>query len=69
MPMLHIIPFLGCLRLSVAFVSIDLHSEKPCFSVQFVDRYYVKLGVDELGVGEWSEVRSGGVESGGVMSF
>ena len=28
--------------------------------------YHVKLGVEELRVGEWSEVGSGGVESGGV---
>ena len=28
---LHIIPFLGCLRLSVMLVSVDLHSEKPFF--------------------------------------
>lgn len=34
------------------FVSIDSHSEKPCFSVEFVDRYFMKLGVEELGVGE-----------------
>ena len=33
-------------------MSIDLHSEKPCFSVEFVDRYFMKLGVEELGVGE-----------------
>ena len=33
-------------------VSIDLHSSNPCFSVEFVDRYHVKLGVEELGVGE-----------------
>lgn len=36
------------------------------FSVEFVDRYHVKLGVEELGVGEWPEVRSGGVEGLGV---
>ena len=28
---LHIIPFLGCLRLSVMLASVDLHSEKPFF--------------------------------------
>ena len=39
MPMLHIIPFLGCLRLSVVVVSIDLRSSKPCFSVEFVDTH------------------------------
>ena len=39
--LLHIIPFLGCLRLSVVVVSIDLHSSKPCFSVQFVDTYSI----------------------------
>lgn len=33
-------------------VSIDLHSSKLCFSVEFVDRYFMKLGVEELGVGE-----------------
>ena len=33
-------------------MSIDLHSEKPCFSVQFFDRYFMKLEVEELGVGE-----------------
>ena len=50
----------------LVFVSIDCHSEKPCFSVEFVDRYFMKLGVEELGVGEWDEVESGGVRSGGV---
>ena len=49
-------------KLSVVFMSIDLHSEKPCFSVEFVDRYFMKLGVEELGV---FEVGSGGVGSGG----
>ena len=39
-------------------VSIDLHSEKPCFSVVFVDRYFMKLGVEELGVGELSGARA-----------
>lgn len=33
-------------------VSIDLHSKKTCFSVEFVDRYFMKLGVEELGVEE-----------------
>ncbi len=37
------------------FVSIDLHSEKPCFSVEFVDRYFMKLGVEELGVNSLTE--------------
>ena len=32
-----------------------------------VRMYYVELGVEELGVGEWDEVGSGGVESGGVI--
>ena len=30
-------------------VSIDSHSENPCFSVEFDDTYHVKLGVEELG--------------------
>ena len=51
---------------SVVFLSIAAPIKKPCFSVEFVDRYHVKLGVEELGVGEWSEVRSGGAGSGGV---
>ena len=29
-------------------MSIDLHSEKPYFSVQFVDRYFMQLGVEEF---------------------
>ena len=33
-------------------MSIDLHSENPRFPVQLVDRYFKKLGVEELGVGE-----------------
>ena len=36
---LHIIPFMGCLRLSVVVVSIDSHSENPRFSVQLVDTH------------------------------
>ena len=46
-----------------------MHSSKPRFSVEFVDRYYVKLGVEELGVGEWDEIESFmklGVEELGV---
>ena len=38
---LHIIPFLWCCWLSVVVVSIDPHSSKPCFSVQFVDTYSI----------------------------
>ena len=33
-------------------MSIDLYSSKSCFSVEFVDRYFMKLGVEELGVEE-----------------
>ena len=33
--------FWGCLRLSVVVASIDLHSSKPCFSVEFVDTYSI----------------------------
>ena len=36
-------------------VSIDSHSENPCFPVQLVDTYHVKLGVEELGVEELAE--------------
>ena len=43
---------MGYLGLSVVLVSIDLHSEEPCFPVEFVDRYFMKLRVEELGVGE-----------------
>ena len=42
----------GVLGLSVVVVSIDSHSENPRFPVQLVDRYFMKLGVEELGVGE-----------------
>ena len=49
-------------------MSIDLHSSKPCFSVEFVDRYFRKLGVEELRVEERDEVESGGVGSRGVGS-
>ena len=37
--MLHIIPFMGCLRLSVVVVSIDSHSENPRLPVQLVDTH------------------------------
>ena len=37
--LLHIIPFMGCLRLSVVVVSIDSHSENPCFPIQLVDTH------------------------------
>ena len=30
-----------CAPVSAVVVSIDLHSEKPCFSVQFVDTYSI----------------------------
>ena len=36
---LHIIPFMGCLRLSAVVVSIDSHSENPRFPIPFVDTH------------------------------